>query len=111
MRYTKENIVAGIYAKIDSLDNISDRKKNIFKRKLPDYPKEIEQNVLEWINDLPLTDVDCHGESIIKVMKLFNLDNSAIPYLIKNFIDYKESNFRVYRACYGTFGDYEDQIW
>lgn len=109
MQYTRENIIDGILTKIDSMHTISERQKNRLKKELVNYPIEIEQNILEWVNDLPITEVDCHGESIKHVMKIFDLTEEDVPYLIKNFINFKDSGFRVYTACYGVFGECMDQ--
>jgi hypothetical protein len=94
VKYTIENIIDGIYAKIDSMD-IPDREKYLWKSKLQQYPNEISQNILEWINDLPITEVDCHGESIVKTMTVWDLDESWMPWVIDGFIKFKKSGFRV----------------
>ena len=105
MKYTKENIIEGINAKLDEivaknpdLTGIC----NVYRASLPNYPIEIEQNMLEWINDLPLTEIDCHGASIKGVMESRKLPDHFFPALVRNFITYKKYNF----AC-GTYICYE----
>lgn len=94
MVYTKENIMDGIYAKIDAMPNVDEADKEIWRRRLVQYPKEIEQNVLEWVNNLPITEVDCHGESIKKTMDRWGLDKDCIPSVINGFVKFKKGNFR-----------------
>ena len=57
MKYTKENIAEGIKAKIDVI-NEPEVIKHKFVKKISEYPIEIEQNILEWINDEFLTNID-----------------------------------------------------
>ena len=100
MVYTKENIKEGIIAKINALDDYSEDSKRVFRSILMDYPIEVEQNVLEWINDLPITEVDCHGDSIKRVMDVFNLDISWFPVVLNNFIRFKNVNFCMTTVIY-----------
>lgn len=92
MKYTKENITEGLQHKINSLP-LTDMDKELLMLRIVHYPQEIEQNVIEWINGVPLTDIDCHGESIVKVMKLWKFSEQAIPYLICGFGVYAKSNW------------------
>ena len=94
MKYTKENIAEGIKAKINSLQVDEGTKRGLLWC-IPQYPKEIEQNILEWINNEPLTDVDCHGESIVRTMAMWNFTKDDIPQLICGFVAFKEGNFRI----------------
>ena len=94
MKYTKESIVEGLMVKIDSL-NESLGLKNAWKKMIVKYPTEIEQNVLEWINDEPLSDIDCHGESIVQTMKTWNFSQNDIPAILCGFVMFKESGSRV----------------
>ena len=92
MQYTQENIKQGICAKIDKLyDDNTDRE--FWKQKLLEYPKEIEQNILEWINDHPITDVDCHGESILDKMNAWKMDISYFPMVVRGFIQFSKTQF------------------
>lgn len=93
MKYTEKNIIDGINAKIDNMYSDSGMRQ-WYKYRLPQYPKEIEQNVLEWINDAPITEVDCHGESVLDIMNAWNLDTSYIPLIIDGFIKFAKTNFR-----------------
>lgn len=97
--FLKEDIVEGIFWKVVMSDE-SDRSKPVLMKRLLDYPLEIEQNILEWINNKSLTEVDCHGESIVKWLECFNLTYEAIPLIIKAFISYKESRWRVCPSNY-----------
>lgn len=101
MEYTKENIQEGILNKISSL-SCPDGDKRIFMATLPNYPKEIEQNILEWINDRPLTDIDCHGLSLSRILIDFNLDVTDIPTLVWSFIAFKNSNWRIPQKVWQT---------
>lgn len=94
MKYTKDNIKNGIIEKVNSM-NVTEGEKEWLRMRLIQYPKEIEQNVLEWINDLPLTDIDCHGESILKTMAAWNINKDDIPYVINGFVSFAKRNFRV----------------
>ena len=100
MKYTRENIQEGIIAKINSLNELSEASKRVYRTVLIDYPIEVEQNVLEWINDLPITEVDCHGESIKNVMNVLGLDVTWFPSILKNFISFKHTNFLLYNTIY-----------
>lgn len=95
MVYTKENIVEGIYAKIDAMNELDVDDKAFWKDRLMEYPVEIEQNILEWVNDYPITEVDCRGESVLRTMWAFDLDESWMPFIVDGFIKFKNSNFRV----------------
>lgn len=110
MQYTKENIQDGIMAKIEAMD-ITREEKLLLKMRLPKYPKEIEQNVLEWINDLPLTEVDCHGESIITTMRRWDFTEKDIPYIIDGFVAFAKRNFRasdvIWQSVTGMDGVYD----
>lgn len=96
MIYTKENIEEGIIAKINSIndEDADEGMKRIWRNKFVNYPIEVEQNVLEWINNQPITDIDCHGESIRRVLDIFELDDSWFPIVLENFILFKNSGFR-----------------
>lgn len=111
MKYTKENIKEGIIAKINSLDELSEASKRVLRIELLDYPIEVEQNVLEWINNLPITEVDCHGESIKRVMNVFNLDISWFPVILEGFIRFKDTNFLMVTTIFENlkFGDSEHE--
>lgn len=103
MRYTKENIVDGIYAKLDEIfkvDSIYKPVGDMFKLILINYPEEIEQNVLEWVNGDPLTEVDCHGVSIKDIVETRNLSDAHMPQIIKNFITFKKNGFKGSNVCY-----------
>ena len=103
MRYTKENIVEGINAKLDAMiakDEILRTMCEAFRPILPNYPIEVEQNVLEWVNGDPLTDIDCHGFSIAQTMEDGNLHETYFMLLIKNLIKYKEGDFKHEVVCY-----------
>ena len=92
MTYTKENIQQGIQDKINSL-HISKMDKDLLKLRIMRYPSEIEQNVLEWINNQPLSDIDCHGESILKIMNLWGFSEKDIPQLICGFGVYAKTDW------------------
>ena len=79
MKYTKENIQEGIRATINALP-ITSIDKELLMFSIPQYPIEIEQNVLEWINNEPLTDINCHGESIVQTMQAWGFSNKDIPH-------------------------------
>lgn len=103
MRYTRENIVEGINAKLDELycgSETSATMKSIYSKSLLDYPIEIEQNILEWVNDEPFTYVDCHGISIKEIVDDLSLSKYKIPRLIKNFINFKACGFVGPAICY-----------
>lgn len=94
MLYTKNNIIDGIYAKIDSLYE-DENTRRMWKTFLPNYPKEIEQNVLEWVNNQPITHVDCYGESVLDIMDMWNIDESYMPEIINGFIHFAETKFTI----------------
>ena len=94
MRYTKENIIDGIYAKIDEA-SVSDGIKRKWRRKLVDYPEEVEQNVLEWLNDQPISEIDCHGESIKRVLDYENMGIEWFPCALEGFVNFKNSHYQV----------------
>ena len=94
MKYTKENIQEGIKATINALP-ITSIDKELLMLSIPQSPIEIEQNVLEWINNEPLTDINCHGESIVKTMQAWGFSNKDIPQIICGFVDFKDSNWRI----------------
>ena len=103
-KYTRENIKEGIINKINSIDNVSEATKRVWRERFLEYPIEIEQNILEWINDEPITQVDCYGESIRWVMDAFELDISWFPMILENFIRFKDTGFKLnsvitYRLC------------
>ena len=103
MKYTRENIIEGIKAKLDEMfgeNSTTEPMSVMFKNVLPQYPIEIEQNVLEWINNEPITEVDCHGISIKHIMDRKNLSEFHMPQLIKNFIDFKNNGFVGDIVCY-----------
>lgn len=96
MKYTRENIVEGINAKLDEMygkDPMLVGACALYKSILPDYPIEIEQNVLEWVNGAPLTDIDCHGVSIKRIMENRNLKEWYFPVVLRNFIMFKRNDF------------------
>ena len=99
VKYTKENIIEGIYEKIDTIDGFEGLKV-LWKYKLPQYPIEIEQNVLEWLNGEPISDIDYHGESIAKIFKLWNIDESRFISVLLGFIDFKNEGWRNRAATY-----------
>ena len=92
MKYTKENIVEGIKAKIDVI-NEPEVIKHKFVKKISEYPIEIEQNILEWINDEFLTNIDCYGESIVNVVNMWNVPIDKLYLVFYGFTIFKESNF------------------
>lgn len=102
MKYTVENIQEGIALKLDELfnDDLSKPTANVLKFLFKEYPKEIEQNILEWINDMPFTDIDCHGQSFGHIATSMNLSKYQIPQLIENFIIFKQLNFNDPIVCY-----------
>ena len=77
MKYTKENIIDGIKAKINTI-NEPEVIKRMFVEKISQYPVEIEQNILEWVNDKPLTKIECHGESLVEIIERWGFDNSVV---------------------------------
>ena len=101
MKYTKENILEGIKNKINSL-NTSEENKQWWIERISQYPVEIEQNILEWINNQPLTDVDCHGESVLKTMQMWDLNENDLPYILSGFTTFKEGHFRVSNHIWQT---------
>jgi predicted metal-dependent phosphotriesterase family hydrolase len=103
MQYTKENIVEGINAKIDEIFGSDETTRligNMYKKTLLSYPKEIEQNVLEWINDDTITEIDYHGISIKELVDDLSLQNAQMPQLFKNFITFRDYNFVDQMLCY-----------
>lgn len=103
MKYTKENIVEGINAKLDLMiekDKILRGACNAFRDIITQYPIEVEQNVLEWINGDPLTDINYHGFSIAKTMKELELHESFFMLIIRNLICYRDSGFKNISICY-----------
>ena len=95
--YTRENIIEGLDAKLDEIKAIDpeyDGWCESYRDSIKNYPIEVEQNVLEWINNKPLTDIDCHGASIKKIMDAFNLPNWYFPAILDNFVAFKENNFQ-----------------
>lgn len=110
MKYTRENILEGINAKLEATycrDKMDERFLRLYKQELPQYPIEVEQNVLEWINDEPITEVDCHGISIRYVLDRFNLSNDWFPLVLRNFITFKNGGFRNRSACFINLYKYE----
>lgn len=108
MKYTKENIIEGIYAKLDEMQGdpvLVEAAKQSYKKSLVNYPIEVEQNVLEWINDLPITAIDCHGTSIKKVLDGMELSIEFFPMVLENFIYFKETGFSNVLLCYSGFLD------
>jgi hypothetical protein len=106
MKYTKQNIVEGIYNKLDAMfehEPMLHPMKELYKEKLVHYPKEVEQNVLEWINDLPLTEIDCYGVSIKGVMVDLELPDVWFPRVLSSFIDFMNSGFDDPYVIYGSF--------
>ena len=105
MKYTKENIIEGIYAKVDAMPDASEADKEFWKWKLVQYPIEVEQNVIEWVNGLPITELDCHGESIRRVLDFGGLDDTYFPSVLIGFIWFKSNDFMtnsiVYKTVYG----------
>lgn len=94
MQYTRVNIQEGIRIKLQSLD-LSEEYKEMLCEKICLYPAEIEQNILEWVNNQPLTPVDCHGVSIAQVIQQWNLPENAIPDIVLGFIYYQNSHWRI----------------
>ena len=99
-KFGKNDIIEGLFWKVIETNKEDDILYSILLKKLLDYPIEIEQNILEWINNETLTEIDCHGESIVKWLECFNLTYAAIPLIIKAFVDYKDSNWRVCPSNY-----------
>lgn len=110
MKYTKANIQEGIATKIKSL-SIPDELKEFYIDSLQNYPNEIEQNVLEWVNNIPLTDVDCHGESIVKIMNLWGFTEADIHKIILGFQDFRDGDWQmpnyIWQAVTGLSGIYD----
>jgi hypothetical protein len=103
VKYTKENIVDGIYAKLDRIFGSDPMYKGVcemFKVTLPEYPKEIEQNVLEWVNDEPFSEIDCHGISVKHVVEIKNLSDAHMPQVFENFITFQKNGFEGNAVCY-----------
>jgi hypothetical protein len=103
MKYTRENIVEGINAKLNKLvdeNPILSPMCNVYRTILLNYPIEIEQNVLEWINNLPITKVDCHGISIKEVMERKQVKDVYFPIVVQNFIRFKDNGFVGTMTCY-----------
>lgn len=102
MKYTRENIKEGIYAKLKEIykEDCHDDFVEELTRRIVNYPIEIEPNILEWINGLPLSKIDCHGISIREIMDSMDLDESYIPTLIENFITFKNDGFDDKVLCY-----------
>ena len=107
MRYTKENIVEGIHAKLEEMYGDSPMYKGFLKHMkqiLPTYPTEVEQNVLEWLNGDEISDVDCHGISIKTVLShpdaIANID---FPHVLYNFIKFQKSGFKNRLICFDGF--------
>ena len=94
MKYTKENIQEGIVAKTKSL-SLSEEYTDMLIQQLLQYPVEIEQNIIEWVNDIPLTQINCHEVSMQQVMAQWNLPDKAIPDLILGFINYQNTKWRI----------------
>ena len=111
MKYTRENILEGINKKLEeqygSGSHIDNAFLRLYKQRLPEYPIEVEQNVLEWINDKPITEVDCHGISIRYVMDCFNLSDDWFPLILRNFVTFKNDNFRNRSTCFINLYKYE----
>lgn len=106
MKYTKENIVEGIYAKLDEMQGdpvLVELFKTEYKNILVNYPKELEQNVLEWINDLPITEIKYHDCSIKKVLDGMELSVDFFPMVLRNFIAYEKDNCNNVLLCYSGF--------
>lgn len=102
MKYTRENILEGIKHKVDTLKCPDQMKIGLVDR-LVLYPIEIEQNILEWINNQELTDVNCHGQSIVKLMKKWHLSEEDIPKLICGFAAFKNDEFNSPDLIWKTF--------
>ena len=96
MVYTIENIQEGINAKLESMRDgtgTMDRYCILCKKWLLNYPKEVEQNILEWVNNLPLSEVEYHGTSVKRVMQTKKLVDGDFPMVIRNFKMYKDRGF------------------
>ena len=100
--YTRENIIEGIYKKVDSIKDASDGLKSIWKKELVNYPIEVEQNVLEWINGEPISDIDCHGYSMRTVLNYIKRGDEWFPFVLESFIKYKNTNFMMPSIVYGS---------
>ena len=102
MVYTKENIFDGIEAK---LNRIADDRPmlepfcNAYRNVIMNYPIEIEQNVIEWINDVPLTEVNCHGISVKEVMDDYELPDHYFLVVVRNFSAFKANGFVGTAVC------------
>jgi hypothetical protein len=110
MKYTRENILEGINVKLEEWcwdKRIYGGLLKVYKQELPQYPIEVEQNVLEWINGEPITEVDCHGMSIRRVMDCFDLSDDSFPLVLRDFISFKKGGFRNQSACFMSFQRYD----
>ena len=107
MRYTRENIWDGIEAKLSLFrdgNESTERYLAICREFMQDYPKELEQNVLEWVNNEPITEIDCHGASIKGVMCAEKLSDLYFPMVVRNFKIYRDRNFKGGNyICYKMF--------
>ena len=103
MKYTRENIVEGIKDKLIRLTN-NDPNREPFRagslEMMRNYPIEIEQNILEWINDELLTEIDCGGVSVKHVMYHKNLSDIHFPIVVRNFSTFKKHGFVGTAVCY-----------
>jgi hypothetical protein len=94
--YTIKNIHDGIDKKIESMRDGTEEMDafcTLCKAWMENYPSEVEQNILEWINNIELSDIECHGTSIKRVMNTMDLTDDAFPMVIRNFKIFKERNF------------------
>lgn len=102
MKYTKKDIPNILRQKVDSLGT-HDAHKNLIFERIMRYPKEIEENILQWLNNEPITEIDCHGMSMKYVIDTCKLNDSDMLWLIDNFATYAERDFQVYSDCFGMF--------
>jgi hypothetical protein len=103
MKYTRENIIEGIDAKLNQVFGQCPATRpleDVYKEVLRNYPAELEQNILEWINGETISEINYHGISVREVMDDLSLEDCQIPRLFKNFIIYRNYNFVDKMLCY-----------
>lgn len=87
---------------------------------IPYFPKELYPNLVEWINDEPLSDIDFHGISLKKMVDLMDFPpEEEWQKFCKSIEEYRRSKARHYLALfklvalYAKTGSYErgDRIY
>lgn len=87
---------------------------------IPYFPKELYLNLVEWINDEPLSDIDFHGISLKKMVDLMDFPpEEEWQKFCKSIEEYRRSKARHYLALfklvasYARVGNYErgDRIY